>query len=134
MKELLDKIKSKGYWSVTIRPSHYDKNLIETHKELRQLIESNKVVLRGWDYPHIVKEGIERVSEDSIESSCDWPEGPVYEYWRFYKTGQFIHYFSTREDWRLNDEKIKDKTRIVSLAFGPGLTISGSIMEKICGS
>lgn len=34
----------------------------------------------------------------------------------------------------LSDKQVKDQTRIVSLAFGPGLSISGAIMEKICGS
>jgi predicted naringenin-chalcone synthase len=34
----------------------------------------------------------------------------------------------------LEDDQIANGTLIVSLAFGPGLTISGSIMEKVCGS
>lgn len=34
----------------------------------------------------------------------------------------------------LKDDSIPDRTPIVSLAFGPGLTISGSLMEKQCGS
>ncbi len=34
----------------------------------------------------------------------------------------------------LQDPKIPSQTQIVSLAFGPGLTISGSLMEKRCGS
>jgi predicted naringenin-chalcone synthase len=33
----------------------------------------------------------------------------------------------------LSDESIPDKTPIVSLAFGPGLSITGAIMEKVCG-
>ena len=33
----------------------------------------------------------------------------------------------------LEDESVKDGTPIVSLAFGPGLTIAGAILEKICG-
>jgi predicted naringenin-chalcone synthase len=34
----------------------------------------------------------------------------------------------------LKDQDVQDQTMIVSLAFGPGLTISGALMEKICGS
>jgi predicted naringenin-chalcone synthase len=34
----------------------------------------------------------------------------------------------------LADSEIEDHTHVVSLAFGPGLSISGSIMEKVCGS
>lgn len=33
----------------------------------------------------------------------------------------------------LSDPKIPNHTPIVSLAFGPGLSITGAIMEKICG-
>ena len=33
----------------------------------------------------------------------------------------------------LNDERIQDKTPIISLAFGPGLSIAGCLMEKSCG-
>lgn len=34
----------------------------------------------------------------------------------------------------LKDAAIPDHTPIVSLAFGPGLSITGAIMEKVCGS
>lgn len=34
----------------------------------------------------------------------------------------------------LQDPEIPDQTPIISLAFGPGLTIAGAWMEKICGS
>jgi predicted naringenin-chalcone synthase len=34
----------------------------------------------------------------------------------------------------LNDGAVPSKTKIISLAFGPGLTICGSLMEKVCGS
>jgi predicted naringenin-chalcone synthase len=33
----------------------------------------------------------------------------------------------------LQDGKVKNGTKIISLAFGPGLTIAGAVMEKICG-
>lgn len=34
----------------------------------------------------------------------------------------------------LNDPNVPSHTPIVSLAFGPGLTIAGALMEKVCGS
>ncbi len=34
----------------------------------------------------------------------------------------------------LKDPKVPSHTPIISLAFGPGLTIAGALMEKICGS
>ena len=33
----------------------------------------------------------------------------------------------------LEDPAVEDKTNIISLAFGPGLSISGGILEKSCG-
>jgi len=34
----------------------------------------------------------------------------------------------------LQDDSIPEGARVVSLAFGPGLTVAGSLMEKSCGS
>lgn len=107
IKELLEKIQSYGYWKVIIRPNKHDENLISTINECKELIENNKLDLRGWDYPHIDSSGIKVASDNSIHSYCDWPDGPMYEYWRFYQTGQFVHYFSMREDLRMSDLKKK---------------------------
>lgn len=105
MKTLLTKIKSKGYWRVVIRPSLYRENLFDRERA-EELIYASKVQLRGWDYPHIDREGIRMADERSIESACDWTEGPMFEYWRFYCTGQFVHYFSMREDLRIDEENV----------------------------
>ena len=34
----------------------------------------------------------------------------------------------------INDPDVPSGTQIISLAFGPGLSISGALMEKVCGS
>jgi predicted naringenin-chalcone synthase len=34
----------------------------------------------------------------------------------------------------LNDDSVKNGTPVISLAFGPGLSICGAVMEKVCGS
>jgi len=105
MKELLSKIKSKGYWKVIIRPTVYNEQLISSLQDCKELIRSSKVSLRGWDYPHIDPRGINAASTYSVHSICDWPEGPAFEYWRFYQTGQFIHLFAMREDLRITEEQ-----------------------------
>lgn len=113
MNDLIKKIKGYGYWRVLIRPNKFDPNLIPSIQDARQIIEDNKVVLRGWDYPHSDRE-LKTASEDSIESVCNWDSGPVYEYWRYYLSGQFIHYFATREDSRIDKEGAeKIKSRIL---------------------
>jgi len=108
MEDLIKKIESKGYWKVILRPNIYKANLIPSLPECKKLIQANNLELRGWDYPHIDREGIMVASENSVHSYCDWPEGPMFEYWRFYQTGQFVHYFAMREDLRISDLKKKE--------------------------
>ncbi|MFA4954083.1 MAG: hypothetical protein WC641_02130 [Patescibacteria group bacterium] len=107
IEDLLKKIKSKGYWKVVIRPNKFIEKLIFPIGECEKIIEKNKIVFRGWDYPHIDIGGIKLAGDNSIHSYCDWPEGPMFEYWRFYQTGQFVHYFAMREDLRIDEEKKK---------------------------
>ncbi|MGA3407117.1 MAG: hypothetical protein ABSD49_15415, partial [Candidatus Bathyarchaeia archaeon] len=60
----------------------------------QSLIEDCKVFLRGWDYPHFdhVVSG-----QDYIWSKTDWE---IYkQYWRFYRSGQFVDYHGCVEDW-----------------------------------
>lgn len=106
-KELINKIKEKGYWKVVIRPIDFKKDLIPDVYDCKKIIESSIVSLRGWNYPHIHRDGINICGNDSIESYCDWKGGGYFEYWRFYQSGQFAHYFSMREDYRISDKKIK---------------------------
>jgi hypothetical protein len=106
MNSLIEKIKLHGHWKITIRPNIYSDFLIPSLEEAKEIIESNKLSLRGWDYPHVDPAGIKVSGDNSIHSMCDWVEGYKFEYWRFYQTGQFVHYFSMREDGRLNSEKI----------------------------
>ncbi len=95
---LIEKIKSRGYWRVLIRPTQYKKDLISSLSECRRFIEESKVSLRGWDYPHIERRGEGLVNgDDWVESSTDWSQ--YLEHWRFYQSGQFAHLFNCKEDW-----------------------------------
>lgn len=108
MNEIISKIKQFGYWRVIIRPTKYNDNLIPSLGECKKIIADSQVSLRGWNYPHIDLSGINASSNNSVHSMCDWPSGPMYEYWRLYQTGQFIHYFAMREDLRITEEKKKE--------------------------
>jgi hypothetical protein len=107
-KELLEKIKSQGYWKIVIRPTNYNSVLISDINKCKKIIQDNKLSLRGWDYPCIDVSGITRASDNSIHSFCNWSEGNVYEYWRFYQNGQFVHFFSMREAFRISEEEKKN--------------------------
>jgi hypothetical protein len=107
MKDLIEKIKKNGYWKVIIRPIIFDENKISNLEECKKIIESSVVSLRGWNYPHIDKGGIKISGNDSIESYCDSTWLGYFEYWRFYQSGQFVHYFSMREDYRIDEKEIQ---------------------------
>jgi hypothetical protein len=77
-----------------MQPSTFKQDRIANLLECEKMVEGCKVFLRGWDYPHI-----ERIvsGQDYVWSEIDWE---IYkEYWRFYQSGQFVHYFGCLEDW-----------------------------------
>jgi len=93
------------HWRVIIRPDEYIENLISSLSTCRNIIEKNKLRLRGWDYPHL-SNNID-TGKNYFASWCDLRRHK--EYWRFYQSGQFIHLFSVREsidtDWKQELEK-----------------------------
>lgn len=97
---LLDRIRSRGYWRINFQPKSLLAEKLSLSK-CRELVESNAVRLRGWDYPH--------VSTKTDEKSGGQPAGEFYEswvnwwnhieFWRMYRSHQFLHYLALREDW-----------------------------------
>lgn len=93
--EIISKIKSKGYWRVEIRPTVFEKLRIPTFSMARELVQSCSVRWRGWDYPHWFADKVQNMP-DWVESWEDWMHH--IEYWRFYRSGQFVHLFAAHED------------------------------------
>jgi hypothetical protein len=92
--EVLKTITSRGYWKVIMHPSEFKQDRIANLLECERLITDSKVFLRGWDYPHFdhIVSG-----NDFVWSELDWE---IYkQHWRFYRSGQFVHYFGCFEDW-----------------------------------
>ena len=91
------------HWRVTFRPAAYDDNLIPTLSKCSDIIEKNKLSLRGWDFPHLSRDDKERALGNNWIASWSSFMGH-YEYWRFYQSGQFIYLSSVREvtetEWR----------------------------------
>ena len=50
---VLEKIRTRGYWRVVIRPGAFEEKRIPNYSDLFQIVEKNSVRLRGWDYPHV---------------------------------------------------------------------------------
>ena len=92
---IIDKIKSGPYWRVNIRPYDFEEERIGSLSEVLKLIDQCKVSLRGWTFPHIdINNTIN--GQDFVQSECN--SGDIIEFWKFFKSGQFIHYFSVYED------------------------------------
>ncbi|MHC4136099.1 MAG: hypothetical protein ACYS0K_14055 [Planctomycetota bacterium] len=73
-------------------------------------MEKAKVSLRGWDYPCLSPSHEQRINaSDSIGS---WEEFEGHrEYWSLYRSGQFVHLFSFREDFPRYKEVLQSNLR-----------------------
>jgi hypothetical protein len=94
--DLLKKIRNRGHWRTLIRPRPYSKHRLDFDR-LLPLLEQTKVQFRGWDYPHVDPPHVTK-HLDFIEQSTDWEH--YLETFRFYQSGQFVHYAGFAEDWR----------------------------------
>ena len=104
IEDIKNKIKSKGYWRVIIRPSkEFYRNDCFNLESLSKVIENSYVSLRGWPYPYFDNSKIEISGMDRIRSYCDF--GDEIEYWEFTTSGQFSHIFAMNEDYIINREK-----------------------------
>ena len=86
---------SDHHWRVNFIPAKHDSNFIPTLNECEKIIEKNNLHLRGWDYPHIGKDGEHSRGNNFIASWSNFMGHR--EYWRFWQSGQFLHLFSVRE-------------------------------------
>ena len=98
MSEVLEKIRSRGYWRVIIRPTTFMERRVAHKGALLSILEKSLVDLNGWGFPHVD-------SLVEIEKGTDWIgqeiiRDPILELWRFYQSGQLVHYFGIPEDWR----------------------------------
>ncbi|MGH7807080.1 MAG: hypothetical protein ACRENT_03215, partial [Thermodesulfobacteriota bacterium] len=98
MSMILDKIRSRGYWRVVIYPTRFIKDRISPITVLYPLVEKTSVQLRGWDFPHVDRKQDPHIDLDWISQEVDWNHSV--EVWRFYQSGQFIHYAGIGSDWR----------------------------------
>jgi len=128
----LEKIKSRGYWRVNFRPLTADIRL-KTMQECRDIVEKNSVELRGWDYPHFPRRNDEKVGTapagDFFEGWEDWENHK--EFWRMYKTGQFLYYRALREDWLDERGGIFTTPNDKSFKAGEKIGVLGSLVYEI---
>lgn len=99
--QIIKKIKSRGYWKISVRPTVYNKERINNLIDCRDIIARNAVRLRGWPFPFIAKTNDKTSGilpgEHHYESWVDWDIHK--ELWRFYQSAQFITLRGLWEDW-----------------------------------
>jgi hypothetical protein len=95
---VLDKIRTRGYWRVVIRPTRFDEKHIPNDSDLFPIVERNSVRLRGWDYPHVDYQSPPLRGVDWVGQEFDRED--EIEVWRLSMSGQFVHFFALAGEWR----------------------------------
>jgi hypothetical protein len=94
---LLAEIKSRGHWHVVIRPVEFLAELLE-RLEIGDIVDGCAVNLRGWDYPHVGHEEPRHIDVDWVGQATRWEHHR--EFWRMYRSGQFVSVSGIPYDWR----------------------------------
>lgn len=109
---LLSKIKTKGYWEIRFEPLNIKP--IDSLQECLAIVERSQVKL-GWVFPHIPRQSspTEKLypAGEFYEAYSEW--GARKEFWRMYKTGQFILYRALVEDWYAEDQFRKELAQTI---------------------
>ena len=130
--DILDDIRGGPHWKVVIRPQSFEQERIPTLDACLTAVEDSQVWLRGWSYPYL-GENLER-GKDWI-ASCVEAFEERREYWRFFQSGLFVHYFSFWEDrpsWRSEAEERYRKWGLAADGFSPnGFLDVGNALHTI---
>lgn len=118
MIEIIEKIKSRGYWRVNFHPLIYEERLSPLSK-CKDIVEKNAVRLRGWDYPHYPRR---RGDDTGLNPGNDYYQGWIdwwshKELWRMYQSGQFIHYRGLTEDWDDEENLTPIESKIPKMVY-----------------
>ena len=97
MSELLNKIKSRGYWKVIIRPATFVEKRVRYRSDLLTIIEKNSVEYRGRCFP--LMRGYGMLDEGPNWVGQEIRLDPIVKLWRFYQSGQLVYYSAMPEDW-----------------------------------
>lgn len=103
MSEVTAKIRSRGYWDVSIRPNQFNERRVD-YADLDQVLDSVVVRLRGWPVPYIDHRELPMHGDDWIGQGIDAGTFWHSEAWRFFASGQFTHLRAVSADWRTGRE------------------------------
>jgi len=125
MTELLEKIKSRGYWRVLVRPEKYIAERVDTLAKCETLVEENQVRHRGWYFPHTDRSRT-RNGLNYVELQTDFRG--KYEAWRFYQSGQFAFWSALDEDW-LEEFPFRDTSNLPKFKPGESLSVLSTLFR-----
>jgi Putative DNA-binding domain len=94
---LIEKIQSRGFWKVIIRPTKFIEERIPDFTMLYPLIQKTSVNLRGFSFPYTGGDMKYQSGNDWVGEEFEWDW--VHEAWRFFQSGQFVHISGLLEDW-----------------------------------
>lgn len=98
MSDLVEKIKSRGYWDVEVRPLPANASRFD-YESLESVIERAAVRLRGWPVPFVDLREPWLRGDDWIGQDIDALTVSHLEAWRLFTTGQFVHLRALTVDW-----------------------------------
>jgi hypothetical protein len=99
MSDVVEKIRSRGAWDVTIRPAAYVADRVP-YEDLVEVLEKAVVRMRGWPVPFIDGGQPLLRGQDWIGQDIDARIVLHYEAWRFFTSGQFNQVRAVSADWR----------------------------------
>lgn len=101
---LLERICNSGYWRVNFQPFKLPEELL-LFGRCKEVVEKASVSIRGWDFPHINRRdddsGGYAQGADYVENCTEW--SGFNEFWRMYRSTQFLAYVALREDTKPAD-------------------------------
>lgn len=99
MTALTDKVRSRGFWDIVIRPEDFVPERLQ-YECLYSVLEGVVVRFRGWPVPMIDRRYPFLQGDDWIGEDIDAHLVSHYEAWRFFTSGQFNHLRAVSADWR----------------------------------
>jgi hypothetical protein len=109
MSELVDKVRSRGFWDVVVCPAVYETERV-AYADLDDLLLSAVVSMRGWPVPYLDNREALIHGDTWIGQDIDASLVGHYEAWRFYTSGQFNHLRAVDADWRREAELMPTPT------------------------
>lgn len=107
--QLLEDIKSQGYWRVEIRSTEYQDRRLRGRSAMQNLLSNTMVSLRGWPYPYYRVEEITYTGK-WLEGKVNWIDYNHREYWRLYESGQWIHYVALAGGWMTRERMFSGRS------------------------